>query len=721
MRERGQRIVAVLMLVAGLALLGPVASLASSHAISGLRTVVYHGYFVSVPRSWPVIYLTRHPGTCVRFDRHALYVGPPAAVESCPAHSAGRSEAILIEPVGAAAARTGRAVAITAPRAQATSFRSGGVRVIATWSRARNVITRALHRRSLPRPVAPRPHMPTGARLQPAIDPRAAPPRAGTAEAAYTGLGFDACSAPSPQAMSAWGASPYRALGIYIGGINAACAQPNLSSAWIANESASGWHVIPTYVGLQAPSNSCGCRAISSSQASAQGTAAAQDAVSDAQTLGLSPGSPIYDDMEYYSRTQANTSAVLAFLASWTTQLHADGYLSGVYGNSNSAIADLVAQYGTTYPEPDEIWMANWNGQASTTDAAVPTSEWQNHQRLHQYRGGHNETYGGVTINIDSNYVDGATATGAATTVPPPTLTVSPAPGGTTNLTAGWGGSGLLSWQVLAGTSPTALGRITSASARGATTKIAVRSAAPYFAVQAVGPSGQPLGISPTVTTPSHLLVFGRSVFVSAHSGMAGLPTGCYLATACHVVTTVAAGRQTLVKTGTESVGQGADGLVFFKLTGGALRRLNTASHHRLPVQVTVRDASGASTTAKLTLIPFSTSGRAPAHSVTPDPLFRSLGVTDFVYAHGAGGALATCSAVYACRIAATLTVGRTTIASTHPELVGGREAGYVQFSLTHQGREMLTHAAGNQLAANLTLRSGSHVARARISLVQFY
>ncbi|MES2032702.1 MAG: hypothetical protein V4466_00875, partial [Pseudomonadota bacterium] len=32
-----------------------------------------------------------------------------------------------------------------------------------------------------------------------------------------------------------------------------------------------------------------------------------------------------------------------------------------------------------------------------------------NHQRIHQFRGGHNETWGGTTINIDSDYVDGAT------------------------------------------------------------------------------------------------------------------------------------------------------------------------------------------------------------------------------------------------------------------------------------------------------------------------
>jgi peptidoglycan hydrolase-like protein with peptidoglycan-binding domain len=28
------------------------------------------------------------------------------------------------------------------------------------------------------------------------------------------------------------------------------------------------------------------------------------------------------------------------------------------------------------------------------------------HKRVHQYRGGHNETYGGVTINIDNNWLD---------------------------------------------------------------------------------------------------------------------------------------------------------------------------------------------------------------------------------------------------------------------------------------------------------------------------
>ena len=34
----------------------------------------------------------------------------------------------------------------------------------------------------------------------------------------FTGYGFEACNAPSTDALTAWLASPYRAVGIYIGG-----------------------------------------------------------------------------------------------------------------------------------------------------------------------------------------------------------------------------------------------------------------------------------------------------------------------------------------------------------------------------------------------------------------------------------------------------------------------------------------------------------------------
>ena len=220
--------------------------------------------------------------------------------------------------------------------------------------------------------------------------------------------------------MSAWKESPYRAVGVYIGGANRACSQPNLTPEWVAAQTAAGWHLIPTYVGLQAPTSACSsCAKLSASQATAQGVAAAVDAVEEANAVAMGPGSPIYFDMESYSRTSSATAATLAFLEAWTNKLHELGYVSGVYSSSASGIADLGDQVGSGYQLPDHLWIANWNGSTSTADPAVPSTAWTQHQRIHQYRGGHNETYGGVTINIDNDSVDGATV-GEASLPPAP-------------------------------------------------------------------------------------------------------------------------------------------------------------------------------------------------------------------------------------------------------------------------------------------------------------
>jgi hypothetical protein len=384
-------------------------------AASGLKFVSYHGYRVAVPRAWPVLDLTKDPRICVRFNRHALYLGRPAADQRCPAHAAGRTEAILLEPASAEAADAARASIAVPSGSLVTS--AHGIRITATWSRDPALITRALELPSLT--------LRDSARSASAADGGggAPPPPAATSTTAtpgeiYTGLGFDACSAPSASQMSAWGASSYRTVGIYIGGVNMACAQPNLSAAWVSRESQAGWHSIPIYVGLQAPTNSCGCAPISPANASRQGTAAAADAISDAEVFGMGPGNPIYYDMEAYARGGRNSPAVLTFLAAWTAQLHAAGYKSGVYSSDYSGISDLVSEWGTGYSEPDELWIANWNGARSTSDPNVPSGDWPAHQRLHQYQGGHNETHGRVTLNIDGDYLDAATAAaGSATSV----------------------------------------------------------------------------------------------------------------------------------------------------------------------------------------------------------------------------------------------------------------------------------------------------------------
>jgi hypothetical protein len=257
---------------------------------------------------------------------------------------------------------------------------------------------------------------------------------------AFTGEGFDACSAPSAATMAAWkAASPYGAIGVYIGGVNAGCGQPNLTPGWVAAQAAAGWHFFLIYVGPQAPGSSCGsCSTITSP--TSQGIGAAQDAAAQAAALGFGAGAPIIDDMEDYA--PKGTSAVLGFISAWTGELHTLGYNSGEYSSVSSGIVDLVkAKAGGGYTLPDVVSFAQWNGAAGTSDPAIPSGDWSGHRLMHQYRGNVSQTYGGVEIDLDCDYVDlgviSATpvpgpAPGPAPT-PPPVSAPAPAPQPTTS------------------------------------------------------------------------------------------------------------------------------------------------------------------------------------------------------------------------------------------------------------------------------------------------
>jgi hypothetical protein len=246
--------------------------------------------------------------------------------------------------------------------------------------------------------------------------------------AVFTGYGFETCTAPSINALNAWAASPYRAVGIYLGGINRACKDGNLSSTWVSTTLSLGWSLLPLYVGLQAPCVSqSGLAKISTdvTTASTQGTAAADDAVGKATQFGLAGGSPLYLDVEGYAANNvACTKSVQAFVTGWVGELHAQGYVAGVYGSAASTIRDIAALGASI---PDAAWIANWNGvEAVFGDPHVSDALWANHQRVHQYKGGHNETWGGVTLNVDDDYVDGPVVGGSAAPPPPPPTTTPP-------------------------------------------------------------------------------------------------------------------------------------------------------------------------------------------------------------------------------------------------------------------------------------------------------
>jgi hypothetical protein len=277
----------------------------------------------------------------------------------------------------------------------------------------------------------------------------------------YTGYGFEACTAPSTAALKAWSASPYRALGIYLGGVNRACRDGNLSAAWVSTTLSLGWSLLPLYVGLQAPCvGNASLQRLSTVLATAanQGRAAADDAAQKAEQFGLPGDSPIYFDMEGYHPNAACTKSVQSFVSAWHSELHALGYVSGVYGSAASTIRD-VAALGAA--KPDNAWIANWNGVEDVFgDPYVSDSLWPDHQRVHQYKGGHRETWGGVTINIDSDYVDGAVVGGSAAPPPPPPPVEPPAGSvgsGDGKATATWPAGAFTSTAVVALTPTTAL------------------------------------------------------------------------------------------------------------------------------------------------------------------------------------------------------------------------------------------------------------------------
>ncbi len=84
---------------------GPGATVHASRRRPGglaFKMVRYAGYTIRVPASWPVYRLDRDPSRCVRYDRHAVYLGRPGANQQCPAHLVGRTATISIEAAGSA-------------------------------------------------------------------------------------------------------------------------------------------------------------------------------------------------------------------------------------------------------------------------------------------------------------------------------------------------------------------------------------------------------------------------------------------------------------------------------------------------------------------------------------------------------------------------------------------------------------------------------------------
>jgi len=402
------------------------AALAGTSVGQGLtgatKTVRYRGAAFRVPATWPVYDLAADPATCVRFDRHAVYLGTPGADQDCPARAVGRTEALLVQPsthvpadaptaLVASASRLGVAPALT------TAAMSAG-ELVRTYPRAGLTVTATFNSRAaLARDVLGSGRQ-SGSFSNRVLTPRsqandlAQSSRLGIASSTtiYSGQGFDTCAAPSTQAMRGWLKSPFRSIGIYIGGVNRACGWGNLSKSWLRTVTGMGWRVQPIYVGLQPfCTDQGGLADISTNltQATQQGLAAGDDAVRQAKALGLAKGSAIYHDTESYDNTiDSCVNSAMAFLDGWTRSLHRHGYLSGVYSSAYSAIIDMAQRYDSpSFTRPDIVWFARWDGKSGDSEPVLEPGMWGGYQRVKQYRGDHHETWGGYTINIDSDYL----------------------------------------------------------------------------------------------------------------------------------------------------------------------------------------------------------------------------------------------------------------------------------------------------------------------------
>jgi len=241
----------------------------------------------------------------------------------------------------------------------------------------------------------------------------------------FTGYGFDQCLAPTQAKMDAWMEySPFSAVGIYISGASRACrSQPNLTKTWISTQLAKHWRLLPITLG---PQSSCVGRfprygasidptirersTNAYAAARRQGTAEAQSAVAAARGLGITAKSTLWYDLEGWSNVNdvSCRESALSFLQAWTKELHRLDYVSGVYSSAGSGmvILDQARINRPSYVIPDRIWIARWDGVANTSTSYISEKGWRPGGRVKQYQGGHDETWGGVRINIDRNYLD---------------------------------------------------------------------------------------------------------------------------------------------------------------------------------------------------------------------------------------------------------------------------------------------------------------------------
>lgn len=241
------------------------------------------------------------------------------------------------------------------------------------------------------------------------IAPLAAAPSAQASYGNSIHMGWDACYASVNTAQAFWTNTPYWNMGLYLGGSSYGSGCKRWSSSEVSQLRSMGYQFLPLWVGPQAPCNGWASSfSYDTSTAYSQGRNEAISVYNTIVGLGWDTlNAPIIYDLEAFNTGNGSClSAAQSFINGWVYQLHvAPAQLAGVYGSSCGSGLSSYASIGNV---PNFIHGADWNGNPSTSDlACVPSGWWVYRQRHKQYSGGHNETWNGVTMNIDSDCSNG--------------------------------------------------------------------------------------------------------------------------------------------------------------------------------------------------------------------------------------------------------------------------------------------------------------------------
>ena len=230
----------------------------------------------------------------------------------------------------------------------------------------------------------------------------------------YTEQGFDKCAVASiPELQEWWNTSPYRVTNLYIGGKNVGCKQQNkrINKDYVENIKNIGWKVIPTWVGYQANCTEHNYYKMSLNNSYNEGVSEANSAINRLRELNLDinqngdGGGIIYYDLEQFNTNNQNClNSVVEFIKGWSITLKNNNILSGFY-TSGSTLQNLTQ----ISDKIDAVWVAQYllpykYRSNINTNSNYMNNSWSSN-RIKQYAGGHNERWGNIAMNIDSNAI----------------------------------------------------------------------------------------------------------------------------------------------------------------------------------------------------------------------------------------------------------------------------------------------------------------------------